>query len=78
MKMLLTRLGRGSKCVITGDVTQIDLPRGVLSGLVDALTVLRNVKGISVINFNEEDVIRHPLVARIVSAYQKRKEVQEG
>jgi phosphate starvation-inducible PhoH-like protein len=78
MKMLLTRLGRGSKCVITGDITQIDLPRGVLSGLVDALTVLRNVKGLSVVNFSEEDVIRHPLVARIVSAYQKRKEVHEA
>lgn len=77
MKMLLTRLGRGSKCVVTGDITQIDLPRGTVSGLVDALNVLKNVKGISVVNFGEEDVIRHPLVARIVGAYQKRKEVQE-
>ncbi|MBX7144279.1 MAG: PhoH family protein [Oligoflexia bacterium] len=78
MKMLLTRMGRGSKCVITGDVTQIDLPRGMLSGLVDALSVLRNIHGIAVVNFSEEDVIRHPLVARIVTAYQKRKEVQEN
>lgn len=78
MKMLLTRMGRGSKCVITGDVTQIDLPRGILSGLVDALSVLRNIHGIAVVNFSEEDVIRHPLVARIVTAYQKRKEVHEN
>jgi phosphate starvation-inducible PhoH-like protein len=78
MKMLLTRIGRGSKCVVTGDITQIDLPRGIISGLVDALNVLKNVNGISVINFGEEDVIRHPLVARIVSAYQKRKDVHEA
>lgn len=77
MKMLLTRLGRGSKCVITGDVTQIDLPRGFESGLVDALTVLRNVNGIAVVNFGEEDVIRHPLVARVIAAYRKRGDVQE-
>ncbi|MBN8548535.1 MAG: PhoH family protein [Deltaproteobacteria bacterium] len=78
MKMLLTRIGRGSKCVVTGDVTQIDLPRGTLSGLVDALNVLKNIDGIEITNFSEEDVIRHALVARIVSAYQKRKEVHEG
>lgn len=78
MKMLLTRIGRGSKCVVTGDITQIDLPRGTLSGLVDALNVLKNVQGIEITNFDEEDVIRHALVARIVSAYQKRKEVHEG
>ena len=77
MKMLLTRLGRGSKCVVTGDVTQIDLPRGTVSGLVDALNILRSVDGISVVNFDEEDVIRHPLVARIVSAYKKRKDGQD-
>lgn len=78
MKMLLTRIGRGSKCVVTGDITQIDLPRGTVSGLVDALNVLKSVKGISVINFSDEDVIRHPLVARIVAAYQKRKDVQDA
>ncbi len=77
MKMLLTRLGRGSKCVVTGDVTQIDLPRGTVSGLVDALNILKNVNGISVVNFDEEDVIRHQLVARIVSAYNKRKDGQD-
>jgi phosphate starvation-inducible PhoH-like protein len=77
MKMLLTRIGRGSKCVITGDITQIDLPRGTVSGLVDALNVLKNINGISVVNFSDEDVIRHPLVARIVQAYQKKKDVHD-
>lgn len=72
MKMLLTRLGRGSKCVVTGDPTQIDLPRGQQSGLIDALRVLKSVPGISIIDFTEEDVIRHPLVARIVRAYQQK------
>lgn len=73
MKMFLTRIGFGSKCVVTGDVTQIDLPRGVVSGLTDALRVLKGVEGLSVIYFTEEDVIRHPLVSRIVSAYQSKE-----
>ncbi len=71
MQMLLTRIGQGSKCVVTGDITQIDLPRGQSSGLVEALNILRNVEGISFINFSDADVIRHPLVARIVRAYSR-------
>ena len=69
MKMFLTRIGFGSKCVVTGDVSQIDLPKGQLSGLVDAERVLRRVKGIAHTLFTSADVVRHPLVARIVDAY---------
>jgi len=77
MRMFLTRLGPGSKSVVTGDVTQIDLPRGQVSGLVEAMHVLKVVKGLSFVHFSDEDVIRHPLVGRIVAAYGKRKD-QEG
>jgi phosphate starvation-inducible protein PhoH and related proteins len=69
MKMFLTRIGFGSKCVVTGDVSQIDLPRGELSGLIDAERVLRRVSGIATTRFTSADVVRHPLVARIVDAY---------
>jgi phosphate starvation-inducible protein PhoH and related proteins len=69
MKMFLTRIGFGAKAVVTGDVSQIDLPKTQLSGLVDAERVLRRVKGIAVTHFNSSDVVRHPLVARIVDAY---------
>jgi phosphate starvation-inducible PhoH-like protein len=69
MKMFLTRIGFGSKCVVTGDVSQIDLPRGQMSGLVDAERVLRRVRGIATTRFTSADVVRHPLVARIVEAY---------
>ena len=69
MKMFLTRLGEGSRMVITGDRTQIDLPRGTQSGLVDAERVLGGVKGISFSYFTAKDVVRHPLVARIIEAY---------
>ena len=69
MKMFLTRIGFGAKAVITGDISQIDLPKGQLSGLVDAERVLKRVKGISVTHFTSADVVRHPLVARIVDAY---------
>ncbi|MCQ0970313.1 PhoH family protein [Paracoccus sp. TK19116] len=69
MKMFLTRLGEGSRMVITGDRTQIDLPRGMASGLVDAEKVLKDVKGISFNYFTAADVVRHPLVARIINAY---------
>ncbi len=72
MKMLLTRLGPQSKCVVTGDATQIDLPRGVHSGLTDAATVLKGIQGIGFVHFTGEDVIRHPLVSRVVDAYKKR------
>jgi phosphate starvation-inducible PhoH-like protein len=70
MKMFLTRIGFGSKCVITGDVSQIDLPRGQMSGLIDAERVLRRVRGIATTRFTSGDVVRHPLVARIVDAYE--------
>jgi phosphate starvation-inducible protein PhoH and related proteins len=70
MKMFLTRIGYNSKAVITGDVTQIDLPFGKLSGLVEAEKVISGVEGISFIHFNERDVVRHPLVQRIVRAYE--------
>jgi len=69
MKMFLTRIGFGSKCVVTGDISQIDLPRGHLSGLVEAERILRRVKGIAHTRFTSVDVVRHPLVARIVDAY---------
>ncbi|MDO9313639.1 MAG: PhoH family protein [Burkholderiaceae bacterium] len=69
MKMFLTRIGFGSKCVITGDVSQIDLPRGQMSGLIDAERVLKRVRGIATTRFTSADVVRHPLVARIVDAY---------
>jgi phosphate starvation-inducible PhoH-like protein len=70
MKMFLTRIGFGSKAVITGDVTQIDLQRNQKSGLIDSLKILENVRGISFTHFSSADVVRHPLVARIVDAYE--------
>ena len=70
MKMFLTRLGFGSKAVITGDVTQIDLPTGRASGLVEAMKVIGNVEGIAFIHFDERDVVRHSLVQQIVKAYE--------
>ncbi|MFM1908387.1 MAG: hypothetical protein RLZZ591_2064 [Pseudomonadota bacterium] len=69
MKMFLTRIGFGSKAVVTGDVSQIDLPKTQLSGLIDAERVLKRVKGIAITRFTSADVVRHPLVARIVDAY---------
>ncbi len=69
MKMFLTRLGFGSKAVITGDVTQIDLPHGRVSGLIEALNVVRRIDGIAFIHFDERDVVRHKLVQQIVKAY---------
>ncbi len=71
MKMFLTRIGYGSKCVINGDVSQIDLPKGQRSGLVDAEQVLLKVSGVGFTHFAADDVVRHPLVARIVRAYDK-------
>ena len=70
MKMFLTRIGYGSKCVVTGDVSQVDLPRGTDSGLIEARRVLAHVKGIAFTDFTAADVVRHPLVARIVEAYE--------
>jgi phosphate starvation-inducible PhoH-like protein len=70
MKMFLTRIGFGSKAVVTGDVTQIDLPRGTSSGLIEAQHILRGVRGLGFTYFTAADVVRHPLVARIVEAYE--------
>ena len=74
MKMFLTRIGFGSKCVVTGDTSQIDLPRGMRSGLVDAEEVLDGVEGIAITRLTRADVVRHPLVARIVQAYENQTE----
>lgn len=71
MKMFLTRLGAGSRMVITGDLTQVDLPSGVTSGLQQAVSILEDVEGVCTIMFGEEDIVRHPLVARVVRAYQR-------
>lgn len=71
MKMFLTRIGFGSKAVVTGDITQIDLPGGVFSGLKDAMRVLKNIDGINFSRFSEKDVVRHPLVQKIIKAYEK-------
>ena len=73
MFMLLTRIGPRSKCVITGDVTQIDLPANKRSGVVEALQALKNVPGISIVYFNERDVVRHELVRSIITAYQQHR-----
>jgi phosphate starvation-inducible PhoH-like protein len=71
MKMFLTRIGFGSKAVVTGDTSQIDLPKGVTSGLIEAESVLKRVEGIAMTRFTSADVVRHPLVARIVDAYER-------
>ncbi len=73
MKMFLTRIGFGAKAVVNGDVSQIDLPRGAASGLLDARDVLRGVPGVAFTHFTAADVVRHPLVARIVDAYDKAR-----
>lgn len=73
MKMFLTRLGNNSRMIVTGDLTQIDLPKGVPSGLKDALATLDGVRGVGIIRFTEKDVVRHPLVSRIVRAYEGKK-----
>lgn len=71
MKMFLTRIGFGSKAVITGDITQIDLPTGKKSGLVEAVKVLKNIEGIGIALLTKKDVVRHPLVQKIIQAYEK-------
>lgn len=78
MKMFLTRLGMNGKMIITGDVTQIDLPRHTRSGLLQALNVLRGVKGIGLIEYEKKDIVRHPLVQRIVDAYEAREKADEA
>ena len=72
MKMFLTRLGENSRMAITGDPSQVDLPLGAKSGLVDALDVLGGVKEVSTVRFTDADVVRHPLVTRVVKAYNAR------
>ncbi len=72
MKMFLTRIGFGAKAVVNGDVTQIDLPRGQKSGLIEARRILEGVRGIAFTQFGAQDVVRHPLVARIIDAYDSR------
>ena len=74
MKMFLTRLGFGSKAIITGDITQIDLPRGKHSGLKEVMEVLKNVKGIEFVYFHEKDVVRHKLVRDIIKAYERHED----
>ena len=77
MKMFLTRLGENSRMIVTGDPSQVDLPRGIKSGLVEALGVLQGVEGVSTTRFTDKDVVRHPLVARIVAAYEGRGRTPE-
>ena len=69
MKMFLTRMGKNSSMIVTGDPSQVDLPRGVKSGLVEAIQLLGGVEGINFSHFSDQDVVRHPLVSRIVRAY---------
>lgn len=78
IKMFLTRLGMGSKMIVTGDVTQIDLPRTTASGLIQALKILRNVKGIGRVEFEKKDIVRHHLVQRIVEAYERHDEEERA
>jgi phosphate starvation-inducible PhoH-like protein len=74
MKMFLTRLGATSKSIITGDITQIDLPTNEVSGLIDAIHILKNISGIEFVTFNDEDVVRHKLVKDIIKAYGDNNE----
>ena len=77
MKMLLTRLGEHARMVVTGDMSQIDLPQGATSGLREALNILDGVEGIGFIHFSDADVVRHPLVTRIVRAYDKAEAAEK-
>lgn len=76
IRMFLTRLGWNAKMIITGDLTQVDLPHGTTSGLQEAIRVLNGIEGISFINMNEKDIVRHKLVTRIVNAYERDKEIK--
>ena len=82
MKMFLTRMGSDSKIVVTGDVTQVDLPEGTTSGLLEARRILQGVKGLSIVEFGSEDILRHPMVQRIVDAYERedaaKRKASEG
>ena len=77
MKMFLTRLGFGSKIVVTGDITQIDLPDGKKSGLVEVIKILKNVDDIKTVKFSDKDVVRHKLVQDIIKAYNKYEEAKK-
>jgi len=76
MKMFLTRIGFSSRAVITGDITQIDLPQGKKSGLVEAKSLLQNIEGLKFVYFTREDVVRHRLVSRIIQAYERSTKKQ--
>ena len=76
MKMVLTRLGERAKYAVTGDVTQSDLPRGVESGLAHALRILHNIRGIQQTHFEASDVVRHPLVGKIINAYEDQNKIE--
>jgi phosphate starvation-inducible PhoH-like protein len=78
MKMLLTRIGFDTRTVITGDITQIDLPSGKVSGLVEARDVVASIPGIRFVYFDQDDVVRHPLVREIITAYEKHNGRQNG
>jgi len=78
MKMLLTRLGERAKYAVTGDVTQSDLPRGQISGLAHALKILKGIKGIAATEFTVDDVVRHPLVGKIITAYESDAAKSDG
>ncbi|MFA6730927.1 MAG: PhoH family protein, partial [Eubacteriales bacterium] len=77
MKMFLTRLGNNSKAVVTGDITQIDLPFIQKSGMVEAINILTGISGIEIFHFSHKDVVRHPLVQKIIQAYEKKSPGQK-
>lgn len=77
MLMVLTRLGRGSRMIITGDITQVDLEKGRMSGMIDAIETLRGIKGIGLIELGEADIVRHSLVQSVVQAYDKKKKIKK-
>ena len=74
MKMFLTRMGKNAKFILTGDPGQIDLPKKLISGLNEALLILKNIKGIEIVNLNESDIIRHKLVDKIIKAYKNKND----
>jgi phosphate starvation-inducible PhoH-like protein len=77
LKMFLTRLGFDSKFIVTGDAKQIDLPRRADSGLLKGASLCKNIKGVSIINFDRGDIVRHPLVSKIVDAFEKNETLRE-
>jgi phosphate starvation-inducible PhoH-like protein len=78
MFMFLTRLGFNSKCIITGDITQVDLPRSKQSGLIEAKNLLQHIDDISFVELEEEDVVRHPIVQKVIRAYRERPSATKG